>query len=364
MSYNDDSYEPPYANIVFDLSPKGKKDALRRGDTVGDTETYVLEPDDADYQRVFDFQIATLSSDDRVVGVQLEIGRKRSLNISPSEAEFVDYFTPEDVEVSSWPLPTLETTYGDREPLDEYLTVSELLDYEAVLEENLKEQVLNAVNELAKVRAEWRSWVDGPGLEDARVLASIGEKALESAVTLQLKNLGTLRSELGKLRESIEAVESVGSSDDDRALLMGLVEPFILIVDDVRERVGRERNRLAQVSEATAWVIASGSSRLRKALQTGTLPQALGAYRDERLALERPGWTWWDREKNPVKPIINPSEADLDALIDARKLDPDANLGYMPDEGLVVTSRFLERPIYRETVTWESDDASYDEEPF
>ena len=54
MSYNDDSDEAPYANIVFDLSPKGKRDALRRGDTVGDTETYVLDPDDSEYQRVFE----------------------------------------------------------------------------------------------------------------------------------------------------------------------------------------------------------------------------------------------------------------------------------------------------------------------
>ena len=78
---------------------------------------------------------------------------------------------------------------------------------------------------------------------------------------------------------------------------MSLVEPFSAVVDDVRERIGRESNRLAQVSEATAWVIHFGSSRTEKSGAHEHI--AAGPWRisrNERLALERPGWSWWDRE--------------------------------------------------------------------
>ena len=42
--------------------------------------------------------------------------------------------------------------------------------------------------------------------------------------------------------------------------------------------------------EAEAWIPANGSERLRLALALGEIDRTLAVYRDERLAVERPGW--------------------------------------------------------------------------
>ena len=161
-----------------------------------------------------------------------------------------------------------------------------------------------------------------------------------------------------KLQQAIQAAESPECSDDVLARLMTSVEPVVRSVEELREHVTHAQDRITQIEEATQWVIRNGSPRLRKALQTGTLPQSLGAYRDERLALERPHWTWWDRQQNPVKSIVNPTEADLDALIEAHVLDPKAELMFMPGVGAVVTSTFLQRPIYRNSGFGADDEPS------
>ena len=159
------------------------------------------------------FSVDTISSHDRVVGVQLEIGRKRSILIWPQEPEFIDHFNSRAGRSLGMATADSPGSPRDREPFDEYLTVAELLDHEASLEASLQQQILSAEKELVEVRAEWRSWVNGPGLEDARTLASLGEEALKSATKLGLKPL-TLGKELERFRWSIEAVEGDESSDE------------------------------------------------------------------------------------------------------------------------------------------------------
>jgi hypothetical protein len=81
----------------------------------------------------------------------------------------------------------------------------------------------------------------------------------------------------------------------------------------------------AAAAETRAWVAEHGSSRLKKCSESGMLDSCMGIYRDERLALERPGWQW-DSNRLDDSEIHNPSEAALDALLEARKVDPEAEL--------------------------------------
>lgn len=65
------------------------------------------------------------------------------------------------------------------------------------------------------------------------------------------------------------------------------------------------------------WARAHGSERLRKAIELGFVAESEGIYRDDRLAIDLPGWVWWARECE-LSDIRNPSEMGLDALERAR----------------------------------------------
>ena len=86
----------------------------------------------------------------------------------------------------------------------------------------------------------------------------------------------------------------------------------------------KEAAKAAQRQTILDWIAAHGSVRLRLAVEAELLDQSLAVYRDERLAVERPGWEW-DLTAEEEE-VLNPSEAELRALIRARKIDPDVRL--------------------------------------
>jgi hypothetical protein len=105
-------------------------------------------------------------------------------------------------------------------------------------------------------------------------------------------------------------------------------------------------------AEATDWVRAKGSARLQKALELDLLRDSMGVYRAERLAIERRGWRWLDKQGDVLRPIHNPSEEALDLLAEARLLDEEARLVWLAESpveyekaGPVVRSTFLGRDI-------------------
>jgi hypothetical protein len=143
-----------------------------------------------------------------------------------------------------------------------------------------------------------------------------------------------------------------------------------------------EAERLAQESEAQiaarrakreAWIAEHGSARLRRLVQEGIEYRAV--YRDERLALERPGWQWLAIPESDLAEPRNAPEAALALLDEARasvpegttvalhyyrterqEPNPDYDSDYDPpsedyDTGYVVTGKFLGRDImYRRTI--------------
>jgi hypothetical protein len=109
---------------------------------------------------------------------------------------------------------------------------------------------------------------------------------------------------------------------------------------------GRERQ------EATSWAIGYGSNRLKMAVKANVLDTAMGIYRDERLAKERPGWMWVTQadDSKLQKKAVNPSEKALAALLEAQKRDHTAYLGYHEKtRSQVLVGTLMNRSIWTPT---------------
>src|SRR5690606_11865067 len=88
------------------------------------------------------------------------------------------------------------------------------------------------------------------------------------------------------------------------------------------KRQGEEAER----SERQTWIEKHGSSRLKRLAKEGI--ECLAVYRDERLAVERPGWRWANEVPGNASDPRNPPEEALDLLDLARQTAPDAELQY------------------------------------
>lgn len=110
-------------------------------------------------------------------------------------------------------------------------------------------------------------------------------------------------------------------------------------------------------AERTEWIAAHGSSRLQRLVK-----EEIGygkTYRDERLAQDRPAWKWCTQELVDTR---DATEADLDALDEARVTAKDAKLQWLtvecggneyddcdcPAGGIVLVAELLGRTIIRE----------------
>lgn len=78
--------------------------------------------------------------------------------------------------------------------------------------------------------------------------------------------------------------------------------------------------------EMLAWIAAHGSPRLRRCVAEGI--ECRAAYRDERLAVDRPGWRWYEAVRGEFDAPRNPPEDAFAQLDAARKTSPDAQLGW------------------------------------
>jgi len=105
-----------------------------------------------------------------------------------------------------------------------------------------------------------------------------------------------------------------------------------------RAAAGKAENERAEAKKAAraaaaradmeVWITAHGSARLRRCLAEGI--ECAAAYRDERLAIERPGWVL-DTDGTDSEPRNPPAEA-FALLDEARKTAPDAKLNYLTYE--------------------------------
>jgi hypothetical protein len=89
-------------------------------------------------------------------------------------------------------------------------------------------------------------------------------------------------------------------------------------------RDDEKKEKLKRAGEA--WIEEHGSPRLRRLVKEGFEYGAV--YRDERLALERPGWAWENDPNLSYDPPRNPPQEALDLLDRARESDPECYLRY------------------------------------
>jgi hypothetical protein len=89
------------------------------------------------------------------------------------------------------------------------------------------------------------------------------------------------------------------------------------------KKAQEEARAAAEAADRAAWIDQHGSDRLKKARAAGV--KCEGIYRSERIALDLPGWEYWEidvQTEDKHGEIINPTEAHLDALLAAREMHP------------------------------------------
>lgn len=347
-----------YARIEFALTEAGLRDALRRGIQTSREVVHYVEPNEFAWDDLFKLNPEIIESDDGYVrGVRLPIGRRHKLSIDHLKPDLYEVefpFQAEDSlrEFAFWYQPEVVEALQPPQAFNHYLTLEDALKHEeGVLADSAKERVRLEQQLEESLLEEWRAWVRDEGISSTRELIAASESFLadvEQVVARSdlTKKLNEFRRSLGHLISALNSFDRLASSDTDLDLLMANFAVCAEELQSVSYAAADEQARKAQLDGAVTWVADHGSSRLRKALSLGLLGTSMGAYRDERLALERPGWTWWDREKMPARNLVNPKEGDLDALIAARKADSAATLSYIQEVGTVVTSTFMSRAIY------------------
>lgn len=144
---------------------------------------------------------------------------------------------------------------------------------------------------------------------------------------------------------------------DMRDLAPEFEREYFNIIQREREAV-EARQRALRLEDAETWIRDHGSERLQLAVKAGLLDKSLGAYRDERMALERPGWRRWDSDADD-HPIVNPGLDALRALDRAKREFPDSDVellwavwtdddGDKIRSGAVLSQTFLGQALMKE----------------
>lgn len=343
-----DAYEIPDSAVSCVLTDKGEIDTLKHGHPVANHQAvFWVESNDPLREAVFALDPDPVHDDAGVSrSVLLQIGRPRIAVILNERPVIPD--ERRKLKIQVWRRPAVEVRFGPPTPIDACGGLGDLLALEAAEKSKFfTTDYQTALSTLDSLLLSWRGWVAKDGIRNATILrsylADMRPDARAVTTKMTLDQLGA------RLKLSLAWLEST-TDDDSLDQLMQDVEEVFEQSEEVEETVEQDRRRLVELDKAARWVMERGSPRLRKAVQAELLQDSLGAYRDERLEAERPGWRWWRKTREaPVKSIVNPSEEDLDALLAARELDPGAYLAFHPDEGPVVIARYLDRHIIRQT---------------
>jgi len=189
---------------------------------------------------------------------------------------------------------------------------------------------------------------------NAKMRATFLAQAPESLIILDTWSSWTRRS----LPNHIEWLERQG--DKDVRDHLAIVNAEIKRRNDAdreakaAKEAAKEAAKAAYLAERDAWIRAHGSSRLQRLLAED-IPLA-ATYRDERLAMERPGWRW-EEANEETDDLRDATEAALDALDAVRASGvSDARLAwitYHEEDNYrvgraILSARFLDLPILHE----------------
>jgi hypothetical protein len=358
--------QAPYARIVCNLSPAGVRDAVRKGKWTGETATHFLQPNNELWERFFelepDLEYETDEYGDVVAaGAVLVIGRPIEIIVENSDQSIVEISAFDFVQ--TWRKPFKEMRLGDpsvARKFDTYLSESELLEEET----KLRTLALTESDESFRMLiGYWRQWIGEFGVKYVEEAITTGEKIDVKIVTYSQRK--ELSNALESLKTVFEEFQNVPNDDSHRAALMDCLSSTGVTIGEIAPAAALSESKAKEIAEAGYWIAEYGSSRMKKAAELGLLQKSMGAYRDERLNLERPGWSWIDRGDN-LKDVVNPSEADLDALAAARQIDTSSQLRFHSGHRSIwIIGHFLNREVaVRASSLAGTTKYAFDEEPF
>ena len=330
-----------YITLKAWLSTAGQRDALRRGVDPDPEVAYTVTPDDPLWERVVNLNPEIPRRGDIVV----EVNRPPVFWIENGEPETADWFV-KDEDIPWWP-PEVKTGWGDSERLDEWPTPERMVEIAEAHRASIKYVDERAADEVDALLPAWQGWtsafldkrqkeysefIDDPGIRE-----EVRERRLRDPDVQVFRH----------------AMDAFNNAPDDPDVAKAAIKAGLKCkqrIEQVYEARDQTNQKKALIAEATAWVEQFGSDRLRKALAAGLIDVSLGAYRDERLTREHPGWDWYTSDiADTTKPINNPAENALDDLLEAREWYPAAQLRWWPREDggyPIVVARFLDRAVF------------------
>lgn len=136
-------------------------------------------------------------------------------------------------------------------------------------------------------------------------------------------------AEILDLTEKAEALaaELEASADAREAEIERVVEAALRDADPaIRALAERMSEEWKADQERVDWIREHGSPRLKRMLEEGI--EHMATYRSERLALERPGWSFANDVRGDADEPRNPPKEAFDLLDEARAIAADAQLVY------------------------------------
>jgi hypothetical protein len=336
------------ARLAFRLTTDGLLDAVRQGRAVGNEVTFWIDRSAPFWDELFtlhpilEWDVDEWSPDKYVRNIFLPAGRARAVQVVDSEPMWSE---ASNFLFTTWDRPDIEVLRGDEPGIfSRYFEPDELVQHEVDAERAFESEVALAQARCNALIPKWLDWAAEEGLQTINTtidsLSNPEEMIFTRNTQLELKLTHQL---LTKFRDEGERSLNYDERISWASRLTSMIEKGAQAISHVEDEVTKQSAKRDELAEAREWIEVNGSTRLRKIVDAGLLSASLAVYRTERIELERPGWFVWEPEA--LRNVINPSEAQVDALQFARRDDAEAKLVWSPTYGRLVLASFLGRQI-------------------
>ena len=324
------------------LTVEAKRAAIRAGYAPLDEIRARFTPQDDLWERAAALELPLGSAS----LIELPVNRRWHAEVRHQGPEEWSGQSPTPLEV--WPCPVVVTEWGAADPIEVFpLNDQELLEAEEQHQASWRKQVTSLERRVHRLLPNWRNWL----LAFAQHCEQYWDRWTVGGTGVTPE--GEARADhpaMVAFRKGYEALDPdapTAAAQAEELFQLTLQALDVAHAWSQEEESGKRQRTAARAAEQ--WVRNHGSSRLKKALQLGLLEQSLGAYRQERLEAEHPGWRWVaPGDATRLGTIQDPSEQALDALAAARQWSESAALhwyegvGVEDPAGPVVVADFLE----------------------
>lgn len=315
--------------IYYLLNAAGRREALSQGLPAHERQMLVLTPESPEWSRAV--SLVTVGSDGSAV---LEIGHEYHVATANRDA----YYTPTDIvrdsqgyEAHGGPLAVgrNKKSWAELQTPDDLLQweLQRRLDVDRVTadrevtqEDRLAAKKIMDAQKLKQRRAEAREWLDAHYMHcDLPAVVALSAIIEDPEGDPDRAVVGWF-SALSRAAAAVEVAEYLDAQHATPEERKAVAEAFGHHVPHAVTAIKRSRAQQAQL----AWIKEHGSARLQLCAAEEIEHDAI--YRDERLALERPGWRWERDVAGEEHEPRNPPLEALELLTEARETDPDCCL--------------------------------------